>query len=154
LMASGVGYLYVGPWLAGLVQKYAPAVQAGELIALICGVVLAVVVGWFVGKPLNWALGWVFRGFHQAFNWSTGLYAKAVGVLLRVSLLVLLVYGGLLGLTYLVFMRTPVGFIPQQDKGYLLVNVQLPDSAALERTEKIMRKLEGIASQSPGVQHT
>ena len=49
-------------------------------------------------------------------------------------MIVLLVYGGLLGLTYLGLTRVPTGFIPAQDKGYLLVNVQLPDSASLERT--------------------
>ena len=54
---------------------------------------------------------------------------------LRVSLIVLLLYGGLLWLTYVGFVHTPTGFIPSQDKGYLLVNVQLPDSASVERTE-------------------
>ena len=43
----------------------------------------------------------------------------------------LLVYAGLLGLTYWVFERAPTGFVPQQDKGYLMLNVQLPDSAAV-----------------------
>ena len=56
--------------------------------------------------------------------------------MLRLSVVVLLVYGGLLGLTYWQFHRTPTGFIPQQDKGYLLLNVQLPDSASVERTER------------------
>ena len=46
----------------------------------------------------------------------------------------MLVYGGLLALTYWQFNHTPTGFIPQQDKGYLLLNVQLPDSASVERT--------------------
>ena len=76
-------------------------------------------------------------------------------MLLRVSVLVLVVYGGLLGLTYWGFIRTPTGFIPAQDKGYLLVNVQLPDSASLERTERVMQRIEEIAAaRSPGVKHT
>ena len=50
------------------------------------------------------------------------------------SLVVLVVYGGLLCLTYWGFMKSPAGFIPMQDKGYLLVNVQLPDAASVERT--------------------
>ena len=53
---------------------------------------------------------------------------------LRLSAIVLLVYVGLLGLTGFGFTRSPRGFIPSQDKGYLIVNVQLPDSASLERT--------------------
>ena len=66
----------------------------------------------------------------------------------------LLLYVGLLGLTYKVFMMAPKGFIPSQDKGYLLVNAQLPDSASLERTRATMQKIEQIAKQVPGVNHT
>ena len=63
-------------------------------------------------------------------------YGWAVGKTLRLSLVVLLIYGGLLVLTYIQFNRAPSGFVPQQDKGYLLINVQLPDSASVERTER------------------
>jgi multidrug efflux pump len=58
---------------------------------------------------------------------------------------VLLVYGGLLYLTYFSFTRVPTGFIPSQDKGYLLVDVRLPDSASLERTRAVMAQVDKIA---------
>jgi hydrophobe/amphiphile efflux-1 (HAE1) family protein len=67
---------------------------------------------------------------------------------------VLLVYGGLQALTYWEFNRVPTGFVPQQDKGYLLLNVQLPDSASVERTQGIMRNLDDIVLKIAGVQHT
>ena len=60
----------------------------------------------------------------------------AVGKMLRVSVLVLLVYGGLLYLTVWSFGKVPTGFIPSQDQGYLFGVVQLPDSASLERTDE------------------
>jgi multidrug efflux pump len=66
----------------------------------------------------------------------------------------LAVYGGLLYLTYLAFQTTPTGFIPTQDKGYLLVNVRLPDSASLERTNRMMQDVELAAAHTPGVRHT
>src|SRR5206468_3469608 len=66
----------------------------------------------------------------------------------------LAVYAGLLVLTYFGFNYTPKGFIPNQDKGYLLVNVQLPDSASVQRTDKLMRQIEQIALKTPGVKHT
>ena len=66
----------------------------------------------------------------------------------------MLVYGGLLVLTYWQFNRTPTGFIPQQDKGYLLLNVQLPDSASVERTAEVMAQIESIVRATPGVDHT
>jgi multidrug efflux pump len=156
LAGAWAGYAYLGPWLAGVIPPALAAHlgDAAEVAALAAGVATALVAGWFVGRPLNWLLGWFFWGFNAAFDFSTALYARVVGVLLRVSLLALVVYGGLLGLTWWGFTRTPTGFIPQQDKGYLLVNVQLPDSASLQRTEHVMRDLEKVAQKAPGVAHT
>src|SRR5207237_8059766 len=65
-----------------------------------------------------------------------------------------LVYVGLIGLTGCGFSRIPTGFIPIQDKGYLLTNIQLPDSASLERTIEVTAAIEKIALETPGVAHT
>jgi multidrug efflux pump len=104
------------------------------------------------------AVGWIWRRFlwlfNATFDWSTGLYARSVGLLLRASVLVLLVYGGLLGLTWWGFSRMPSGFIPEQDKGYLLVNVQLPDGASVQRTHDVILRLDRIARSLPGVKST
>jgi multidrug efflux pump subunit AcrB len=75
-------------------------------------------------------------------------------LLLRLSVIALLVYGGLIGLTVLGFRVVPVGFIPDQDKGYLVVNAQLPDGATLDRTDRYVRELSKIARSDPGVDHT
>ncbi len=98
---------------------------------------------WFT-KLLNVALGWFFALFNKAFTVSSNAYAGSVRVLLRVSAIVLLVYVGLLALTAWSFTAVPIGFIPSQDKGYLLVDVRLPDSASLERTQQIMAQIEKI----------
>src|SRR5262249_36322175 len=65
-----------------------------------------------------------------------------------------LAYGGLLYLTYWSFTGTPTGFIPAQDKGYLLVNVQLPDAASVGRTREVVERIEAIALKTPGVKHS
>jgi multidrug efflux pump len=108
--------------------------------------------------PVTWLLdtllGWFFRLFNRGFKAGTAFYVRLVGGLLRVSLIALLVYAGLLVLTYFRFVRAPTGFVPQQDKGYLLLNVQLPDSASVTRTQKVMAHIEGIARETPGVEHT
>src|SRR5262249_27568168 len=109
------------------------------------------------GPPLPAAeldLGWFFRGFNWLFVSGTALYTRAVGGLLRISLITLLVYGGLLVLTYFQFTRAPTGFIPEQDAGYLMLTVQLPDSASVQRTEQVMNHIDQIARNTPGVGHT
>src|SRR5262249_10173012 len=117
--------------------------------------------------PLTWlldrALGWFFKLFNWGFGAGTRLYTRGVGLLLRGSLVVLLIYAGLLYLTYRAFTRVPPGFVPEQDKGYLLVNVQLPDSASADRTRQAMARIDRIVRGDaddgrypgiPGVAHT
>jgi multidrug efflux pump len=158
LLGGLCGWKYLAPLLSydwsklGLVLPgtVAPLLAAGTpwLATALGGA-----AGWLVGPVLNRLLGWLFRGFHRGFVHVTGLYTRAIGKMLRVSVLVLFVYGGLLLLTYGMFKTTPKGFIPSQDMGYLLINVQLPDSASKERTDAVMRKIGKIAKGHPGIRH-
>jgi multidrug efflux pump len=124
------------------------------LILFLPGAVAGGALGWFTIRPLNWALGKIFGGFNWAFEWTTQAYGKGVGWTLRYSALALLIYVGLIGLTGFGFTRVPSGFVPVQDKGYLLLNVQLPDAASLERTIEVTEKASKIARETPGVAHT
>ena len=117
------------------------------------GAVLGAAVGWLIIRPVNAVLGWLFRGFNRLFDAVTGVYGWTVGKMLRVSFLVLVVYGFLLGLTYWTFQHAPTGFIPQQDQGRLICDIQLPDSLSLQRTQEVMAKVEKIAREDPGVAH-
>ena len=110
-------------------------------------------VGWLIIRPVNAVLGWLFRGFNRLFDVVTAVYGWTVGKLLRLSAVVLLVYGGLVALTYWVFQHAPTGFIPQQDQGRLIVGVQLPDSASLQRTQEAMAQVDKITRETPGVAH-
>jgi len=108
------------------------------------GAVVGALFGWFLIRPVNAGLGAFFRVFNRAFDRMTLGYGALVCRVLRFSAVVLVIYGGLLGMTWWQFLRTPTGFIPQQDKGYLILNVQLPDSASVERTQEVMAQIEKI----------
>ncbi len=108
-------------------------------------------VGWFFGSRINRLLARLFTGFNWFFDRATDVYGRAVATVLRVSFIALLVYGGLIGLTYLGFRTVPVGFIPAVDKGYLIVNVQLPDGASLERTDAVIRRATDIVLETQGI---
>ena len=138
-------HLHASPAALDALRLWGP-VAAGALAGLVVGLIGV--------RPINFLLGWAFRAFNIGFKYGTNLYTKAIGMLLRVSALVLVVYGGLLFMTYYGFVKTPSGFIPNQDKGYLLVNVQLPDSASAARTQQAMQSVEEIALKEPGVAHT
>ncbi|HEX3999887.1 MAG TPA: multidrug efflux RND transporter permease subunit [Pirellulales bacterium] len=144
-LGGWAGWQFLAPWLLKLAGS-------SDWMEMHVGAALAgVALGWPLTAPLNRILGWSFALFNRGFDYSTGIYTRVVGMSLRVSAIVLLLYGGLLWLTYVGFVNTPTGFIPSQDKGYLLVNVQLPDSASVERTEAVMRRVEAIAKNEKGV---
>ncbi len=105
-------------------------------------------------RLLSFTLGWLFRSFNAVFGWTTNVYAGIVGWSVRLCVIVLAIYGGLLAGTYWMFTHVPTGFIPQQDQGYLLVNVQLPDSASVQRTQDVMKQIEAIARKVEGVAAT
>ncbi len=112
------------------------------------------VAGALLSRPVNKILAVVFKGFNWVFDQVTQFYGVTVAWGMRLSVVVLIVYLGLAGLTYVGLTTVPTGFIPNQDKGYLLVNMQLPDSASLERTIEVAARVEKIAQEIPGVEHT
>jgi multidrug efflux pump len=122
------------------------AVRAGLFVA-------GGVAGWLLAALINGVLGAFFRGFNWVFDRTTNLYGHVVSLFLRLSVVMLLVYGGLIGLTVLGFRAVPAGFIPEQDKGYLVVNAQLPDGASLERSDEVIRHMTALALKTEGVGH-
>ncbi len=107
-----------------------------------------------VTRLLDFLFGWFFRLFNKSFVWASAFYGNMVRRFLRISVLVLLVYGGCVWLSSVTFKAVPTGFIPSQDMGYLICVVQLPDGSSFERTDAVVRKVDAIAQKIPGVAHT
>lgn len=95
--------------------------------------------------------GWFFRGFNRAFGAGSKYYGKGVGGLLSRKSIVMVVYLALVGATYSLFTTVPGGFVPSQDKQYLIGFAQLPDAASLDRTEDVIKRMTDIALKQPGV---
>ena len=108
-------------------------------------------VGLFIFQPVNRVLAKCFGVFNRWFERVTNGFGALLKRMLRVSTIVMLVYGGMLFLTYVGLTSIPVGFIPSQDKGYLLLDLQLPDAASLERTSQTLRRIEKMALETKGV---
>src|SRR5690606_6050152 len=103
-------------------------------------------------RIMDGAFGWFFRPFNRFFEWSSNKYATTVQRLVRRGAIALIVYGGLVFLTWSMFKKVPSGFVPEQDKQYLVAFAQLPEGASLERTDEIVRKMGDIMLKHPGVQ--
>ncbi|KFE56925.1 efflux RND transporter permease subunit [Pseudomonas syringae] len=96
--------------------------------------------------------GWLFRPFNRAFARASNSYVGIVGRVIRGSGIALILYAGLMVLTYVGFATTPTGFVPPQDKQYLVAFAQLPDAASLDRTEDVIKRMSDIALKQDGVE--
>src|SRR5271156_2397564 len=105
---------------------------------------------WFA-RFMEKSLGWFFGPFNRIFAWAGNKYSAGVGSVLRKSAVALVVYGGLVLLTVWSFNKVPTGFVPTQDKQYLVAFAQLPDAASLDRTEAVIRRMSDIGLKQPGV---
>src|SRR5215471_1546288 len=106
----------------------------------------------WLSRGMDRVFGWFFRPFNRLFAWTGIKYAAGVGTVIRKSAVALLVYGGLVVLTGWSFNKVPTGFVPTQDKQYLVAFAQLPDGASLDRTEAVIRRMSDIGLKIHGVQ--
>lgn len=102
-------------------------------------------------KLLNLTFGWFFRLFNKFFGGVQKGYAWSVCRFTVRRVFMMIIFGGLVFATFVSFNKVPQGFIPAQDKGYLISFAQLPAGATLERTEQVMRDMADIALQHEGV---
>jgi len=102
-------------------------------------------------RVMERVLGGFFTRFNRVFKSSSLAYGRGVTGILGRKAAALGVYAVLIGLTLLLFWRVPPGFVPQQDKQYLIGIAQLPEGASLDRTTEVIRKLSDIGQQVPGV---
>lgn len=154
ILGAWFGYAIGGPWLKDQADQALMLQNVSAVWWPWIGAIAGLAVIWAGSRIINRVLSIAFTAFNRAFNYATDVYVGTVGWLLKGSVLVLMVYAAMIYGTYHLFQITPSGFIPSQDKGYLVLNVRLADSASLERTQQIMRRIERLAGEVDGVRHT
>jgi hydrophobe/amphiphile efflux-1 (HAE1) family protein/NodT family efflux transporter outer membrane factor (OMF) lipoprotein len=106
----------------------------------------------WLSRAMEKACGWFFRPFNRVFAWAGEKYSHGVASVLRKCTVALIVYAGLVFLTGWSFNKIPTGFVPTQDKQYLVAFAQLPDGSSLDRTEAVIRRMSDIGLKQPGVE--
>ncbi|WP_426701498.1 efflux RND transporter permease subunit [Rhodanobacter sp. Col0626] len=104
-------------------------------------------------RGIDRAFGWLFRPFNRLFHRGSERYVGGVKRIVGKGKLALVVYAGLIALTWFGFSHVPTGFVPGQDKQYLVAFAQLPDAASLDRSEDVIQRMSAIALKQPGVEH-
>ena len=103
-------------------------------------------------RVMDRLFGRFFDGFNNVFNRGSKAYGKGVSRLVNRKMVMLVIYGLLLGAAVFMGKVVPGGFVPQQDKDYVLAVAQLPNGASMERTEQVVRRMAEIAHRIPGVE--
>lgn len=164
LCAVFVPVAFLGGVEGQFYRQFAITIAASTVISTLNSLTLSPALAALLLKPrheradafqrgIDRVLGVFFRGFNRVFALLSQRYAINVGTLVNHRRPVLAVFVVLLMCTWAMFRIVPGGFIPAQDKQYLLGIVQLPDAASLDRTERVVRQLSQIALQTPGVAH-
>ncbi len=148
-------------------QQFALTISASTLISLLVSLTLSPALSALLLKPhkkkkaeakgffayLTWPLRRFFDGFNWLFDKLSNAYGGMTRRLIRFSALVLVVYAGLIFLTYNQFVKTPTGFIPPLDRGYFIAAFQLPPGSTLNRTDAIIRQASNVILARKGVKH-
>ena len=163
LCAVFVPTAFLGGISGQFFQQFAVTIAVATAISCFCSLTLSPALASQIlvpheehRSPAAWnviARAWEgFTGvFNRAFDWLSDSYAGIAGFVIRHRALMLLIYVGLIGSAGWLLVTTPQGFIPAQDRGYVIVSAQLPGAASLERTTEIVRRIEAIALDTPGI---
>jgi hydrophobe/amphiphile efflux-1 (HAE1) family protein len=153
---------FIGGISGAFYTQFAVTIAAATLISCFNSFTLSPALAALLLKPHNPAehakapslLDRFFARFNQGFEALSTRYARLVGRMAGRAWLWAGVYLVLIGLTAFLFMRVPAGFIPEQDKGYVIVAYQLPPGASLERTDRVIKKAEALIKSVPGTTFT
>jgi hydrophobe/amphiphile efflux-1 (HAE1) family protein len=141
-------------------RQFALTIAGATIISLVVSLTLSPAMCALLLKPhdpTHQARWWerpingFFRGFNTGFDWFGKRYAWVAGKAVRFAGIMLILYVGILGLGLFQFSKTPQGFIPQQDRNYLIVVSQLPPGASLSRTDDVMKRAGELVLATPGV---
>lgn len=107
-----------------------------------------------LSRIIDSIFGWIFKPFNKIFSSASQAYGFVVNKFVRRTIIAFVLYAGLIALAYYGFQSVPTGFVPIQDKQYLVGFAQLPDGASLDRTEAVIKQMSDIAMKHKGVKNS
>jgi hydrophobe/amphiphile efflux-1 (HAE1) family protein len=153
LMAVFIPIAFLPGITGQLYRQFALTIAVSVALSTVNALTLSPALCALLLRPAHQARRWwPARAWNAAFARLTGGYDWAVGHTLRRASLAVALLIVLSGASYALLRVVPTGFAPTEDQGYLLVNVQLPDAASLERTDAVVRQIERVVLETPGVE--
>ncbi|MBA4017053.1 MAG: hydrophobe/amphiphile efflux-1 family RND transporter [Pirellula sp.] len=151
LLAVFVPSAFLGGITGRLYRQFALTIAATALISAINAVTLKPAQSALWLRPPAKQKNVFYRGFNAGYNFVERVYTSIVGFFVRHVVIVVVLFIALIGLTGWLYQRVPTGFFPIEDQGYLYVSVQLPDASSQQRTQDVMRQIDQVLTDTPGV---
>ena len=151
LLAVFVPTAFMGGITGQLYRQFALTISASVAISALCALTLSPALCAMLLRPAPEHRNAFFRAFNAVFDKIGGTSDAVTGITTRRLAMVILIFVALVTFTGWGFMRLPTGFLPLEDQGYAFLNLQLPDGAALSRTQKVLDRIDAIVAETPGV---
>ncbi|MDZ7617275.1 MAG: multidrug efflux RND transporter permease subunit [Patescibacteria group bacterium] len=153
LLAVFVPTAMMGGITGRLYRQFALTIATATLFSSVNALTLSPALCAVLLRPSGRSQSWFFRGFNRAFDWGTSGYMAVVRCIARRVAIPLVAFAGIAGASLWLLDRVPGGFLPDEDQGYFIVNIELPDAATLERTQKVVDRINQRLAETPGVAH-
>lgn len=157
LAAVFVPVAFAGGITGRLYQQFAITIAISVLFSAFNALTLSPALSALLLKPKKESNSWLqrfFNAFNRVFDKFTLGYTGVAGIVAKKAVRSVMIIGVVLFATFFLGKGIPGGFVPEEDEGYYLINVQLPDAASLERTDEVATKVEGILSQVEGIEYS
>jgi HAE1 family hydrophobic/amphiphilic exporter-1 len=151
LMSVFLPSAFLGGITGKLYQQFALTIAATALISAINAMTLkpAQCALWL--RPTSGRKNIFYRAFNKAYDWTASVYMAVARQLVGHVTLTMIAFVALIGATAYWYRQVPTGFFPNEDQGYALVSVSLPDAAAQPRTREVLKKIDHVLEKTPGV---
>ena len=157
LAAVFVPVAFAGGITGRLYQQFAITIAISVLFSAFNALTLSPALSAILLKPKKKSTGWLqrfFDGFNRMFDKFTLGYTGVAGIVARKSVRSIIILGVVVGFAALLGKNIPGGFVPEEDEGYYLIHIQLPDAASMERTDQVASKIEKIINNTEGVAYS
>ncbi|HKQ97680.1 MAG TPA: efflux RND transporter permease subunit, partial [Candidatus Polarisedimenticolia bacterium] len=154
LSAVFVPVAFISGITGRLYQQFAITIAISVLLSAFNALTLSPALSALLLKPKGETKSFLdpfYRWFNRVFDKFTGGYVGLTGFMVRRMVRSLIIVGILIGATIVLARQIPGGFVPEEDEGYVLLGVQLPDAASLDRTDEVCKKVEAILGRTPGI---
>ncbi|MEI6135362.1 MAG: multidrug efflux RND transporter permease subunit [Desulfomonile sp.] len=151
LMAVFLPPAFLGGITGELFRQFSLTIAVTVLLSAVNALTLSPALCSIMLRPRENQKKWLFEKFNSFFGLVTDSYAKIVSISVRKVAIATVIFIGLVGLSGVSLMKVPLGFLPLEDDGLILVNIQMPDGASLERTTDVVHRVAGIVEKTQGI---